>query len=616
MSTATAVDERVNKASPLTRIMRRPEIGALMGALVVYIFFSVADQTGTFFSLDGTARWTDVASTYGIIAVAVALLMIGGEFDLSSGVMIGSSGLFAGLLMTEYSIGVWPSIFLTFLFAAAIGFTNGWLVVTTGLPSFIVTLAMFFSLRGINLGVTKLLTDTVRVAGIAELPDGSPRPGYESAKAVFAFRLLGLQFPHRRGLVARPYRRCHLGPNAHTIWQLDLRRWRGFERCAQRRRAGASHQDHAVHVRLNVVLPGGHHQLDASEIYAGRSGCDAGIHFHHRGRRWRLFADRRIRIRDRRDHRCRHHRNGLHRHRLRPMEHRLDLAVPRLDPLRRRPYQFFDSPPIPRSSKMTETSSHEPAALALENVGKRFGSVIALSDVSMSVPKNRVTCVLGDNGAGKSTLIKILSGVHTPSDGQMYVNGEPTTFSSPREALDMGIATVFQDLATVPLMAVWRNFYLGNEPTRGFWPFKGLRAKYAKESCKAELANMGIDIRDTEQPVGTLSGGERQAVSIARAVHFGANVLILDEPTSALGVKQSGVVLKHIRNAADAGISVVFITHNPHHAYLVGDNFYLLNRGQMMAEYSKDNVSREELVKAMAGGAELDALAHELGAKG
>ena len=156
---------------------------------------------------------------------------------------------------------------------------------------------------------------------------------------------------------------------------------------------------------------------------------------------------------------------------------------------------------------MTETSSHEPAALALENVGKRFGSVIALSDVSMSVPKNQVTCVLGDNGAGKSTLIKILSGVHTPSDGQMFVNGEPTTFGSPREALDMGIATVFQDLATVPLMAVWRNFYLGNEPTRGFWPFKGLRTKYAKESCKAELADMGIDIRDTEQPVGTLSGG-------------------------------------------------------------------------------------------------------------
>ena len=136
-----------------------------------------------------------------------------------------------------------------------------------------------------------------------------------------------------------------------------------------------------------------------------------------------------------------------------------------------------------KGSKMTETSSHEPAALALENV-ERFGSVIAVGCLDERA-KNQVTCVLGDNGAGKSTLIKILSGVHTPSDGQMYVNGEPTTFSSPREALDMGIATVFQDLATVPLMAVWRNFYLGNEPTWGFWPFRGLRTKYAKESCKA-----------------------------------------------------------------------------------------------------------------------------------
>ena len=261
---------------------------------------------------------------------------------------------------------------------------------------------------------------------------------------------------------------------------------------------------------------------------------------------------------------------------------------------------------------MTEMAINEPAALALENVGKRFGSVIALSDVSMRVPKNQVTCVLGDNGAGKSTLIKILSGVHTPSEGELFVNGQATTFHSPREALDMGIATVFQDLATVPLMAVWRNFYLGNEPTRGVWPFKGLRTKYAKESCKAELAEMGIDIRDTEQPVGTLSGGERQAVSIARAVHFGANVLILDEPTSALGVRQSGIVLKYVLAAKERGVSVVFITHNPHHAYLVGDYFYLLNRGQLANEFERDKVELDELTKAMAGGAELDALTKEI----
>lgn len=183
MATATAPaksDERVARTSAFVRIMRRPEIGALMGAIVVYVFFTAVDTTGNFGSLTGAARWTDVASTTGIVAVAVALLMIGGEFDLSAGVMVGTSGLFAGLLITEYSVGVWPAILMTFVFAAGIGFINGWLVVTTGLPSFIVTLAMFFSLRGINLGATKALTDTVRVA------DVDLGAGFESAEKIFA----------------------------------------------------------------------------------------------------------------------------------------------------------------------------------------------------------------------------------------------------------------------------------------------------------------------------------------------------------------------------------------------------------------------------------------------
>lgn len=252
------------------------------------------------------------------------------------------------------------------------------------------------------------------------------------------------------------------------------------------------------------------------------------------------------------------------------------------------------------------------AALDLKDVSKSFGSVIALRDVTMQVDPGTVTCVLGDNGAGKSTLIKILSGVHQPSSGEFLLEGEPVSFGSPREALSAGIATVFQDLATVPLMSIWRNFFLGNEPVVGFWPFRFLRKNWAKSTCRSELLDMGIDIRDPDQLVGTLSGGERQAVAIARAVYFGAKVLILDEPTSALGVKQSGVVLKYILQAKERGIAVVFITHNPHHAYLVGDRFYLLNRGRMFADYERANVSREELVQAMAGGAELEQLAHEL----
>ena len=261
---------------------------------------------------------------------------------------------------------------------------------------------------------------------------------------------------------------------------------------------------------------------------------------------------------------------------------------------------------------MTETKTFEHPALQLRDVSKSFGSVIALRGISLHVDPGTVTCVLGDNGAGKSTLIKILSGVHQPTEGALLINGEVHALASPREALGAGIATVFQDLATVPLMSVWRNFFLGNEPRRGFGPLKVLDTAKARKTCREELLAMGIDIRDLEQPVGTLSGGERQAVAIARAVYFGAKVLILDEPTSALGVKQSGVVLKYIIQARDRGVAVVFITHNPHHAHMVGDRFYLLNRGQLMNEFQRATVTREELVKAMAGGAELEALAHEL----
>ncbi|KQR94155.1 sugar ABC transporter ATP-binding protein [Microbacterium sp. Leaf347] len=248
----------------------------------------------------------------------------------------------------------------------------------------------------------------------------------------------------------------------------------------------------------------------------------------------------------------------------------------------------------------------------MKKVGKTFGSVIALRDISLRVDPGTVTCVLGDNGAGKSTLIKILSGVHKPSSGSVTLDGEPVEFSSPRDALGRGIATVFQDLATVPLMSIWRNFFLGNEPVSGPKALGLLSVKNAKDVTKSALKQMGIDLRDTDQPIGTLSGGERQAVAIARAVHFGAKVLILDEPTSALGVRQSGIVLKYILAARDRGVAVVFITHNPHHAFMVGDRFYLLNRGRLLAEFERGKVQLEELIQAMAGGAELESLAHEI----
>jgi simple sugar transport system ATP-binding protein len=253
-----------------------------------------------------------------------------------------------------------------------------------------------------------------------------------------------------------------------------------------------------------------------------------------------------------------------------------------------------------------------PPLLELRDVGKDYGSVIALDGITTTVRAGEVTCVLGDNGAGKSTLIKILSGVHRADRGDVLLDGQPVAFGAPREALDAGIATVYQDLATIPLMAIWRNFFLGAEPTRGRGPFLRFDAARARETTRRELAAMGIDIRDPDQPVGTLSGGERQSVAIARALHFGARVLILDEPTSALGVKQAGVVLRYVAQARDRGVGVVLITHNPHHAYPVGDRFLVLNRGRSLGTLAKGEVTREELTRLMAGGAELDQLTHEL----
>jgi simple sugar transport system ATP-binding protein len=250
--------------------------------------------------------------------------------------------------------------------------------------------------------------------------------------------------------------------------------------------------------------------------------------------------------------------------------------------------------------------------LEIRGVSKLFGSVIALQDISTRVGAAAVTCVLGDNGAGKSTLIKIFAGVHRHDAGEFLLQGEPVSFSSPREALDAGIATVYQDLAVVKLMPVWRNFFLGSEIRRGRGPLARLDTEAMRRIARAELLAMGIDLRDIDQPIGTLSGGERQCVAIARAVHFGAKVLILDEPTAALGVKQAGVVLKYVIQARERGLGVVFITHNPHHAYPVGDRFMLLKRGRSLGDFAKGEITRDELTAMMAGGAELEALSHEL----
>ena len=250
--------------------------------------------------------------------------------------------------------------------------------------------------------------------------------------------------------------------------------------------------------------------------------------------------------------------------------------------------------------------------LEARGISKYFGHVVALEDISMDVRPGEVMCLLGDNGAGKSTLIKTFSGVHQPTEGTLLIDGEEVLLNSPRDAIDRGIATVYQDLAMIPLSGISRNFFLGREPTKGVGPFKRFDVAKADQITREELKKIGIELRDTSQPVSTLSGGERQSVAIARAVHFGAKVLILDEPTSALGVKQAAIVLRYIAHAKEQGLGIIFISHNVYHAHPIGDRFTVLERGRSIGTFEKDEISIEELERQMAGGAELEELNAEL----
>ena len=257
-------------------------------------------------------------------------------------------------------------------------------------------------------------------------------------------------------------------------------------------------------------------------------------------------------------------------------------------------------------------NEHAPI-IEMNDIEKHFGSVIALAGVSLDVLAGECHCLLGDNGAGKSTFIKTMSGVHKPTKGEIHFEGKEMQFDRPRDAIAAGIATVYQDLAMIPLMSVSRNFFMGNEPLRKMGPLKFFDHEHANNVTMEEMKKMGINLRGPDQAVGTLSGGERQTVAIARAVHFGAKVLILDEPTSALGVRQTANVLATIDTVRKQGIAVVFITHNVRHALAVGDRFTVLNRGKTLGTAKRGEITPEELQDMMAGGQELVALEGSLG---
>lgn len=253
------------------------------------------------------------------------------------------------------------------------------------------------------------------------------------------------------------------------------------------------------------------------------------------------------------------------------------------------------------------------AILELHDVSKAFGSTRALSGVSFKVSPGRIHCLLGDNGAGKSTLIKLLSGYYPPTSGRISFAGKAIRFSGPRDARKLGVATVHQDVGSIPLMSVGRNFFLGAEPTIGRGPLRRFDSATANAIALEQIRRFGITrVADANQLVGTMSGGERQVLAISRAMYFGAKVLILDEPTSALGVKEAAIVLRLMRQACAEGVGIVFITHNARHAMAVGDAFVVLIQGQIAAEFARGEKTREEVLNLMAGGNQMAALEEDL----
>ncbi|MEL7300349.1 MAG: ATP-binding cassette domain-containing protein [Pseudomonadota bacterium] len=247
--------------------------------------------------------------------------------------------------------------------------------------------------------------------------------------------------------------------------------------------------------------------------------------------------------------------------------------------------------------------------LRVEGLVKQFGPFKALNGVDLEVHSGEVHALLGDNGAGKSTLIKTLAGVHQPTQGQIYIEGKPVNFRSPRDATAAGIGTVYQDLALNQLMSVTRNFFMGRE-LKG--SFGRLRMDEMDKIAHDEMLKIGIDFSDPTQAVGTMSGGQRQTLAIARAIYFGARVLILDEPTSALGQKQQMEVLKTIKRVRARGdIAIIFITHNEIHSNLVGDRFTFLALGQVIGAGTKESLEGQDIRRLMAGGADIGQLERE-----
>jgi len=239
----------------------------------------------------------------------------------------------------------------------------------------------------------------------------------------------------------------------------------------------------------------------------------------------------------------------------------------------------------------------------VRHASKRYGSVTALDDVTFGVSAGEVVSLVGDNGAGKSTLVKALSGVHKLDNGQFYLDGEPVEWASPQDPLSHGIETLYQDSGLAPHLSVSANVYLGRElKAPGIWGKLGFLAnRKMNDQAHSQLEEAGIAVPASARSVSKLSGGQRQAVAIGRAIAWASRVIILDEPTNHLGAKQSAEVLEVIRKARSSGLGVIFISHTLPHVLEVSDRTVVLRLGRVVANAPTSDFTADSLVKAITG---------------
>lgn len=234
--------------------------------------------------------------------------------------------------------------------------------------------------------------------------------------------------------------------------------------------------------------------------------------------------------------------------------------------------------------------------LDIRNLSKSFGAVQALSNVSFTVGKSEIVGLVGDNGAGKSTIINLLMGVYPPDEGEIYFEGKRVRFDSPRDSRATGIEPVYQNTAVVDLMNLWRNFYLGREMTRSFGPFNILDKKEMKKKSIEMMWDIGVHVREADESVQYMSGGERQSLCIGRCMEFSGKLLLLDEPTAALSLKETDKVLKFAESVREKGLSEIIVDHNIIHIYPIVDKFVIMGRGRKITELRKTDVSAEDVI--------------------